>query len=210
MLELKIPRSGKEKRGSIESIKESNNGYYKVKRYGINSHQIVYKKKKNLNGLMDNYHDDLKKYLENTYPQYMRYKNILAEREKMGKLKSKVNTTKIKALIGAMLIATFVSATGLALLISNITVFTYLDMSLLCLSIVGLSASTNLLANNLKDKKKERFINEYNDYQTKVNEYNIKISKNKKHKYTFGDVVRVRCIRASKDTSMIDFELVGD
>ena len=36
------------------------------------------------------------------------------------------------------------------------------------------------------------------------------VSKNKKHKYTFGDVVRVRCIRASKDTSMIDFELVGD
>ncbi len=36
------------------------------------------------------------------------------------------------------------------------------------------------------------------------------ISKNKKHKYTFGDVVKVRCIKASKDTSMIDFELVGD
>ena len=36
------------------------------------------------------------------------------------------------------------------------------------------------------------------------------ISKNKKNKYSFGDVVRVKCIRASKDTSMIDFELVGD
>ena len=36
------------------------------------------------------------------------------------------------------------------------------------------------------------------------------VSKNRKHKYTFGDVVRVRCVRASKDTSMIDFELVGD
>ncbi len=36
------------------------------------------------------------------------------------------------------------------------------------------------------------------------------ISKNKKNKYTFGDEVRVKCVGASKDTSMIDFEIVGD
>ena len=36
------------------------------------------------------------------------------------------------------------------------------------------------------------------------------ISKNKKYKFSFGDVVKVKCISASKDTSMIDFELIGD
>ena len=36
------------------------------------------------------------------------------------------------------------------------------------------------------------------------------ISKNKKYKYSFGDVVKVKCINASHDTSMIDFELIGD
>ena len=36
------------------------------------------------------------------------------------------------------------------------------------------------------------------------------VSKNRKHKFSFGDVVRVKCVNASKDTSMIDFELVGD
>lgn len=35
------------------------------------------------------------------------------------------------------------------------------------------------------------------------------VSKNKKHKYTFGDRVRVKCIRASKENSMIDFVLAG-
>lgn len=35
------------------------------------------------------------------------------------------------------------------------------------------------------------------------------ISKNKKHKYSFGDTVKVKCIKSSKETSMIDFELVG-
>ena len=34
------------------------------------------------------------------------------------------------------------------------------------------------------------------------------ISKNKKHKYSFGDTVKVKCIKASKTTSMIDFELI--
>ena len=34
------------------------------------------------------------------------------------------------------------------------------------------------------------------------------VSKNKKHKYTFGDKVRVKCIRASRETSMVDFALV--
>lgn len=36
------------------------------------------------------------------------------------------------------------------------------------------------------------------------------ISKNKKHRYTFGDTVRVKCIASSKETSMIDFEIVND
>ena len=34
------------------------------------------------------------------------------------------------------------------------------------------------------------------------------VSKNKKHKYTFGDRVRVKCVRASRETSMVDFALV--
>lgn len=36
------------------------------------------------------------------------------------------------------------------------------------------------------------------------------ISKNKKHRYTFGDTVKVKCIASSKETSMIDFEIVND
>ena len=35
------------------------------------------------------------------------------------------------------------------------------------------------------------------------------VSKNKKHKYSFGDKVIVKCIRSSRETSMIDFELIG-
>lgn len=34
------------------------------------------------------------------------------------------------------------------------------------------------------------------------------VSKNKKRKYSFGDKVRVKCIRANKENSMIDFSLV--
>ena len=43
-----------------------------------------------------------------------------------------------------------------------------------------------------------------------IEKYSCLISKNKKYKYTFGDVVKVKCIRASHDTSMIDFEIVGE
>lgn len=34
------------------------------------------------------------------------------------------------------------------------------------------------------------------------------VSKNKKHKYSFGDTVKVKCISASKESSMIDFKIV--
>ena len=43
-----------------------------------------------------------------------------------------------------------------------------------------------------------------------IEKFSCLISKNKKYKYSFGDVVKVKCINASRDTRMIDFELIGD
>ncbi len=174
MLELKLPFFGK--RGTIKSIKETKN-VYEVSRYGISEKQIVPKKQKNLQGLINNYHEDTKKYLESNYNKYSSYKNIINERKRNGKYKGKIDINKIKAVLLTSTIGAGLSAITLLALLPSTSILVYLDMSILALSLATISASSNILANHLKDKKKDTFISKYNDYQKEVNEYNL--NKNK-------------------------------
>ena len=181
MLDLKLPFFGN--RGTIKSIKETDK-YYIVSRHGINEKHIIPKKNKNLNGLYENYYEDTKKYLETSYNKYKDYKNILNEREKSGKLKSKLDIKKLKIAAIASSIVVAISTIALISMLPGISVLIYLSLSTLSLGLVGLTATTNLIINYLKDKKKETFINEYNNYKKEVNEYNIKSNKKRQNNPT--------------------------
>ena len=166
MINLSLPFYGK--RGSISKIIETEKNY-SVTKYGITGKEelelVIPKKYKNYVGLMQNYYQDLKCYLESTYNYYLECKNT--------RLKKKMNIKNIQ-------LGTYISVAGFALgsilmtgfLSATITeTIAYIGLVIMASSISGFCATRNLTKEYKKDKQKAEFIEKFNTLNRSLENY---------------------------------------
>ncbi len=163
MMILELPFYGK--RGSISKIVE-NEKTYSVIEYGIDGKDerivMVPKKKKNYEELLQNYFQDMKCYLDRNYDQYFEYKST--------RLKKKVNRKNIYFGIGISLVS-FILGVSLMMIPSMSETIFYIGLVIFAASISEFWATMNLRKEYRKDLKKAEFIEHFNFYSKKLEEY---------------------------------------
>lgn len=166
MLNLSLPFYGK--RGSISKIFETEKNY-SVTKYGINGKEelslIIPKKYKNYVGLMQNYYQDLKGYLESTYHYYLECRST--------RLKKEINIKKVQlgtcASIGGFAIGSILMTGFLSSAITE--AMAYVGLVIAASSISGFCATRNLTKTYKKDKEKADFIERFNSLNRSLENY---------------------------------------
>ncbi len=175
-MNLKLPFYGK--RGTISKIIE-NEKTYTVTKYGVDGKEeiklTIPKKKKNYDGLLQNYYQDMKCYLDQNYDKYFDYKST--------RLKKKINMNHVSLgkyisiisfTIGASLM--FFSANS-----SMVEVLSYSGLILSASSISGFCAAMNLTKEYKKDTEKAKFIACFNSYSKELDSYYRSLNYTKNH-----------------------------
>lgn len=157
-------------KGSIHKIEEAKECYYKVLYSDTGAIDPIKKpvpknKGKNLSSLIDDYHHDLKKYLELNNNKYLDYKSSS---------KAKLSKRQMKACF-------FLSS--LAVVTSIPVLFLISDLGAI-LGGVSVFALYKVYDLKTKQDKKEEFMKQYNTYQKALVNYNQMKSDKKKVKET--------------------------
>lgn len=162
----------------IEVLKDDDDGrelcYYKV----LYNHdgtinpkkvRVPRSKGKNFASLLNNYYEDLQKYLNLNHDKYLDYKT--------NKMKKTIDKSCVKFLVIAS--ATLVVAT-IPILISTVYVGAIMEATFL----LSLYLTNNFRKKIIADEKKQEFIKQYDSYQKELMDYNIACDKGDKIKRT--------------------------
>lgn len=173
--------------GSISHIEEAKDSYYKIL-YNVdgtinkNKIPVPKKKTKNKKYLLNDYYNDLEKYLERNESQYLEYKN----------------TNIIPTLSKKQFIA-LASVTGLASLASLpfLAATTWVGLIFGTVSVFSLYVICEIYKKDRdKIKNQQDFINSYNEYKRNLVDYrtNNQLDKEKINKTTYTQIENIKKI----------------